>query len=80
MHGSLEEHPVDATFAWMIGGGLRTDELEPNARNLSHLMAIRSAQRAATDETSPLARIAGWFGYQPVRATADPISMCCSPA
>lgn len=71
---------MDATFAWMIGGGRRSDELEPNARHLSHLMAIREAQREATGETSPIARFAAWFGYQPVRANADPVSLCCIPA
>ena len=71
---------MDATFAWMIGGGVRTDELEADARNRSHLIAIREAQRVATGETSPIARLAGWFGYQPVRASADPVSLCCTPA
>lgn len=69
---------MDATFAWMIGGGFRTDDREPDARTLSHLMAIRDAQREATGETSPIARLAGWFGNQPVRAA--PVSLCCTPA
>ena len=71
---------MDTTFAWMIGGGRRPNELGPDDRTLSHLVAIRNAQREATGETSPIARLAGWFGYQPVRASADPVSLCCTPA
>lgn len=70
---------MDATFAWMIGGGLRTDEREPDARTLRHLNAIRDARRDASAETTALARVAAWFGYQPTRATGS-VSVCCSPA
>jgi len=70
---------MDATFAWMIGGGFRTGEREPDARTLGHLQAIRDAQRDAHAETTPLARAAAWFGYQPGRATVS-VSVCCSPA
>jgi hypothetical protein len=47
---------------------------------MSHLMALRDAQREATGETSPIARLAAWFGNQPVRASAESISLCCTPA
>ena len=70
---------MDTTFAWMIGGGRRTDELGPDARTLSHLIAIRDAQRDAS-EPSPIARLAAWFGYQPTRITATPVALCCTPA
>lgn len=70
---------MDATFAWMIGGGLRTDEHNRDARTLHHLIAIRDAQRDARAETTPYARVAAWFGYQPARATG-PVSVCCTPA
>jgi hypothetical protein len=43
-------------------------------------MALRDAQRAAMGETSPIARLAGWLGYQPVRSSADPAALCCTPA
>lgn len=71
---------MDATFAWMIGGGLRTADREPDARTLSHLIAIRDAQREATGEATPLARLAAWFGYQPVRVNTDAAALCCTPA
>ena len=71
---------MDTTFAWMIGGGFSAADREPNPRTLSHLMALRDAQREATGETSPIARLAAWFGNQPVRASAESISLCCTPA
>lgn len=71
---------MDATFAWMIGGGLRSENREPDGRLLGHLQAVRDAEREAPHpKTTPLARVATWFGYQPARVTAS-VAVCCSPA
>ena len=71
---------MDTTIAWMIAGGARIDDREPDPEHLAHLAALRVGTRSARSATSPLVRIAGALGFQPARADIDPTTSCCAAA
>ena len=70
---------MEPTIAWMIAGGARMDDREPDPDHLAHLAALRDAARQARAATSAFARIAGALGFQPTRAV-DPMTTCCAAA
>ena len=71
----------ESLVSWMIAGGARLDQ--PEARHVSHLVALRDAARDA-DHVSPFARLTAWFGAGPrvagVAVASSDVTACCSPA
>jgi hypothetical protein len=80
MYDKYDRH--DSLVSWMIAGGAPYDE--PDARHLSHLVALRDAQRETGRSASPLARLSAWFGVRPAvtaaAGTTTDITSCCAPA
>ena len=71
------------TFAsWMIARGARL--VQPNPRHISHLVALRDARRDTVRSSSPLTRLATWFGRPDLLATRPTATInattCCTPA
>lgn len=69
---------MDSTIAWMIAGGARLDDREPDARQLAHLAALREAHRQANRASSPFSWLAERLGFAPIRTTTDPMTLCCA--
>ena len=80
MHDKYDRN--DSLVSWMIAGGARLDE--PDARHLSHLVALRDARLGASPITSPIAWLAARFGARSAAtgaaAAATSTTTCCSPA
>jgi hypothetical protein len=67
------------TFAsWMIASGARLDP--PDPRRLSHLVALRDAQRDTARSSSPLTRLTTLFGRPAMLTTPINTTTCCAPA
>ena len=71
---------MDATIAWMIAGGARLDDQEPNPDHLEHLAALREANRLTASSTAPFARVAAALGFQLTHVAVDPLTRCCAAA
>lgn len=69
---------MESTIAWMIAGGARLDDREPDARQLAHLVALREAKRAANRGSSRVARLVERLRFEPARATTDTMTDCCA--
>ena len=68
--------------SWMIASGARLDP--PDPRQLSHLVALRDAQRETAPSSSPFTRLTSWFGIPALLATSATATTntttCCAPA
>ncbi len=69
---------MNAIFARMSDLGIRLDDHEPDARQLAHMAAVRDAKREADGTSSPLTRLVRRLGFEPNRATTDPLTSCCA--
>jgi hypothetical protein len=69
---------MNAIFTWMSDLGIRLDDREPDARQLAHMAAVRDAKRQAGRTSSLLARLVRRLGFEPNRATTDPLTSCCA--
>ena len=69
---------MESTIAWMIAGGARLDDREPDPRRLAHLAELRAATRATGNRPSPLTRLVDRFRVEPVRATTTTMTNCCA--
>ena len=69
---------MNAIFAWMSALGIRLDDHEPDARQLVHMATVRDAKRQADRTSSPLTRLVRRLGFEPSRATTDPLISCCA--
>ena len=69
---------MNTLFAWMADLGVRFDDHEPDARQLAHLAAVREAKRQTARASSPISGLARWLGFEPVRATTNPMTNCCA--
>jgi len=86
MHDRYERN--DSLASWMIAGGARLDE--PDARHLSHLVALRNAKRESSRSISPLAWLTARLAPKAtVAASASGVAStaisasstsCCAPA
>jgi hypothetical protein len=77
-----KDERAESFASWMIASGARLDP--PDPRHLSHLVALRDAQRDGQPSRSPFARLTSWFGIPALLATSTTATSnpttCCAPA